>query len=311
MRAARLTRGGSIEDGVKDIVAPGEGGYLWVVADGPLDDVGALQGLDDRERADRYLAEKPDRPRHTYALGSVAAAIFAVDETFPPLTAKAVSLVAGPGWLITVSWGADVVERVWKDREALMRGGADAIVGAILDPILDGYSKVVDSLIRRSETIDDLVLKGTPHLYGDIHRLRRDALTMRQLLMPEIEAVTMLRDHPRAGANPDGRHPSPYINDALARLKRIASDVDGVRDSMSTVVESYASVVANHMNRVMKTLTVVSIVFLPATLIASVYGMNFKIPEFHWSFGYAYSLGLMVVVSASILLYMRARGWFA
>lgn len=311
MRAARLTRGGSIQDGVKDLAAPGEGGYLWVVVDGPVDDVDLLSGLGDREHAERYLCEEPERPRHTYALGSVAAAIFAVDETFPPLTATAVSLLAGPGWLITVTWGAGVIERVWKEREELIRGGADAIVGAILDPILDGYTKVVDDLIRRSETIDDLVLKGAPHLYDDIHRLRRDALTMRQLLMPEIEAVTMLRDHPRAGANPDGRHPSPYINDALARLKRIASDVDGVRDSMAAVVESYASVVANHMNRVMKTLTVVSIVFLPPTLIASVYGMNFNMPELHWSFGYAYSIGLMVVVSASILLYMRAKGWFA
>ena len=60
----------------------------------------------------------------------------------------------------------------------------------------------------------------------------------------------------------------------------------------------------------MKVLTIISILSLPATTIASIYGMNFWIPEIHWRYGYWYSLSVMFLVTIALLVYMRRHHWF-
>jgi magnesium transporter len=67
---------------------------------------------------------------------------------------------------------------------------------------------------------------------------------------------------------------------------------------------------SNQINKVMKFLTILSILALPATTIASIYGMNFWIPEIHWHYGYWYSLIVMALITGALLLYMRLHGWF-
>jgi magnesium transporter len=70
------------------------------------------------------------------------------------------------------------------------------------------------------------------------------------------------------------------------------------------------------MNQVMKTLTVISTIFLPLGFIAGVYGMNFKtevspwnMPELYWRYGYPFALGLMLAVAVGMLINFKWRGW--
>jgi magnesium transporter len=68
------------------------------------------------------------------------------------------------------------------------------------------------------------------------------------------------------------------------------------------------SSLSNHMNEVMKFLTVIGSVFIPLTFIAGVYGMNFDImPELHWSFGYPLVMGLMFIMGLATFLYLQSR----
>ncbi|HNX11464.1 MAG TPA: CorA family divalent cation transporter, partial [Paludibacteraceae bacterium] len=63
-------------------------------------------------------------------------------------------------------------------------------------------------------------------------------------------------------------------------------------------------------NKIIKIFTVVSVIFLPPTLIASIYGMNFRVlPELNWAYGYPFSIMLMVVFSAAVLWYFRRKKW--
>jgi magnesium transporter len=70
------------------------------------------------------------------------------------------------------------------------------------------------------------------------------------------------------------------------------------------------------MNEIMKTLTVISTIFLPLSFIASIYGMNFNtqaskwnMPELNWRFGYLFALGIMAAVAIGMLLNFKWRGW--
>jgi magnesium transporter len=86
--------------------------------------------------------------------------------------------------------------------------------------------------------------------------------------------------------------------------------LESYRDISGDVRDYYLSSISNRMNEVMKTLTVISTIFLPITFIAGVYGMNFDyMPELHWWYGYGFSLAMMAAVAATMLWVFKRRGW--
>jgi len=69
--------------------------------------------------------------------------------------------------------------------------------------------------------------------------------------------------------------------------------------------------ISNEQNQIIKLFSVMAVILLPPTLVASVYGMNFKhMPELEWTFGYPWALGLMVLAAIGPLIYFRRKGWF-
>jgi magnesium transporter len=92
--------------------------------------------------------------------------------------------------------------------------------------------------------------------------------------------------------------------------------VETYREIASGLVDVYISSVSAKLNEIMKVLTIIATIFMPLGFIASLYGMNFdrsisswNMPELGWRFGYLFSLGLMAVVAAGLLVYFRAKGW--
>jgi magnesium transporter len=72
----------------------------------------------------------------------------------------------------------------------------------------------------------------------------------------------------------------------------------------------FLGVLSIEQNKVIKIFTIVNVVFLPPTLIASIYGMNFDIlPELHWEYGYLFSLGLMILSSITPIYIFKKKGW--
>jgi magnesium transporter len=93
--------------------------------------------------------------------------------------------------------------------------------------------------------------------------------------------------------------------------------VENYRDLASSLTDIYLSSVSNRMNEIMKTLTVVSSVFIPLTFIAGIYGMNFNpdkspfnMPELNWYWGYLFTWLIMLVVGGSMIVFFWYKGWF-
>lgn len=247
-------------------------------------------------------------PEGVVAAQGVAIVLATVDASSQSVNGRYLFILLTPHFVVTAA-PADYrpVERLEAKPQLALADGLDYLVFQLVTPLLDAYEKHSERLVARSEWLEQSVLHVRRRLYDEIFRARREALRLRSVIEPELDVLALLVDHRFPG---ETAHESPYLHDLVRRLRRIAKEVESVRDGLSAMVESYASVVANEMNRVMKFLTVLSTVFLPATLIASIYGMNFKIPEYHWPHGYAYSLGLMIVVSGTLIAYMAGKGWF-
>ena len=101
-----------------------------------------------------------------------------------------------------------------------------------------------------------------------------------------------------------------FLRDVYDHTIQVVDTIETFRDMISGMLDIYLSSVSNRMNEVMKVLTIIATIFIPLTLIAGIYGMNFQyMPELGWRFGYPFALGMMAVVAVGLLFFFRRKGW--
>ena len=187
--------------------------------------------------------------------------------------------------------------------------GADYLVYALLDKLVDRYYVVLEQLGERIENLEDAIYAGArPEQMTEIQALRRQLLYLKRGLWPMREVVNVLqRDEP------DFFHAETqlYLRDVYDHAVQLIESTESLRDLISALQDSYASQQSQRLNEQMRILTVITTIFMPLTLIAGIYGMNFEhIPELHWEYGYFYALGLMGVITLLLGSYFWVRRWF-
>ncbi|MHA1930183.1 MAG: CorA family divalent cation transporter, partial [Candidatus Thorarchaeota archaeon] len=102
-----------------------------------------------------------------------------------------------------------------------------------------------------------------------------------------------------------------YMRDIYDHVIRVTDYIETYRESLTSMIDIYLSSLSNRMNEVMKVLTVISTIFIPLTLIASLYGTNFTVMPFElsWVFGYPLMLGVMAAIAIVLLIYFRKINW--
>src|SRR5262249_13723271 len=142
--------------------------------------------------------------------------------------------------------------------------------------------------------------------------LRHDMLHIRRVLAPTRDAVHEVIDNrvEFGGKEDFTRDVELNFGNAYDKLLRAADNLELARDLLAGVRDYNQAKIANEQNDVMKRLTAIASILLLPTLIAGIYGQNFRnIPELHWGFGYYYSLALIAVTSLAQILYFRRKHW--
>ncbi len=102
-----------------------------------------------------------------------------------------------------------------------------------------------------------------------------------------------------------------YFQDIHDHLLKLSDMVEANRDLTSDIRDSFISINSYRMNTIMKTLTVITTIFMPLTFIAGIYGMNFRyMPELEWSFGYFAVLFIMFSIGLGMFWWFKVKGWF-
>ncbi len=187
-------------------------------------------------------------------------------------------LFLGPNYLVTVHEEAIApLQRLWDQcRQAAERrlaGGAGRLLYALADDLAAGYMPVVDGLDEEIDRIESAVFhRPRPALIRQIFRLRRSLLRLRRTLASQREVMNRLArdDYPVLRAEE-----RIYFRDVYDHFVRLYDIVEGLRDMAAEALDSYLGVTSNRINEVMRTLTVVSVLFLPLTFLAGFFGMNF------------------------------------
>jgi magnesium transporter len=195
---------------------------------------------------------------------------------------------------------------------ASMAPGTCSALYAIADEIVDDYLEVVEELEERADELEGQVFRsesvqrsGAP-VQLEILRLRRDAVRLKRHAIPTRQAIDRLADD----SDLMTERLVPYLRDITDHLLRTIELADGVREILTTTVDIRMAQSANQLNEVMKKLTAWAGIILVPTLIAGIYGMNFRhMPELTWIEGYPYALGLMVLSAVIPFIFFRAKGW--
>jgi magnesium transporter len=177
----------------------------------------------------------------------------------------------------------------------------------LADMVVDGYLRVLDGLHVDVARLEHATLfDPRPKVLEELLTLKRTLIVFRSVLSGSREVLTLLTRVDLPGVDRDLR---PYLVDVYDHLILAVETADMLRDLLNGSVEAYLSTISNRLNEVMKTLTIIATIMMPLTVITGIYGMNFRIPETEWVFGYPFVLSLMAAVALGMLVYFRRRRW--
>lgn len=186
--------------------------------------------------------------------------------------------------------------------------GSDVFFYHLALPLVNSSFTALDTVADLTGDIEDRVFpRPDRNLLNELFNLKRDLITIRKTLAPMREVFSLLsrRENPFVDAQA-----LPFMSHIYDQLIRLLEITDTQRETVSNALEIYLSSMSNRMNEIMTTLTIVSTIILPLTLIVGYYGMNLRLPEFGWKYGFLFVLGLFLITVTGMLWYFKRRHWF-
>lgn len=187
--------------------------------------------------------------------------------------------------------------------------GSDILFYHLSEPLISSSFGVLDQIADLTEDVEDRIFpKPDRTLLNELFSLKKDLIALRKALAPMREVFSMLSRRENPFVDVEALPFMSHLYDELIRLHEIS---DTQREIVSNALEIYLSSMSNRMNEIMMTLTVVSTIILPLTLVVGYYGMNFRyFPEIGWRHGMAYVLSLMALITLGMLWYFKRKKWF-
>jgi magnesium transporter len=223
-----------------------------------------------------------------------------------------IAIVMGPGFVLTFqerpgdAWEA-VRQRIHVGNGRVRRMGADYLLYALLDAVVDHYFVALEEIEARVDAFEATALDPDQRLeLRDIFELKSELAELRRILWPTQQAIAALL-RSEGLMRPDVL---PFVRDLHDHIVHVVDQLDSGRERIVGVYELHIAVAGHRLNDIMKILTVVSTIFIPMTFIAGVYGMNFDhMPELHWDWGYPMAWLLMLGSGIGGAVYMVTRKW--
>lgn len=235
------------------------------------------------------------------------------DEKEGEFKAEQISLILGPNWVISFQENAGDVfdpirERIRSDKGRIRKMGADYLVYALMDAIVDNYFIILEKIGENIEEIEDkLVTNPAPETLQALHILKRQMIFLRKSVWPLREVISRLERWESQLVN---KSTDIYLRDLYDHTIQVIDAIETFRDMLSGMLDIYLSSVSNRMNEVMKVLTIIATIFIPLTFVAGLYGMNFKfMPELEWPWGYPFVLLVMFAIGILMVIYFRKKKW--
>jgi magnesium transporter len=262
------------------------------------------------------VARQHQRPKIDVYDGYVLIVFYGLsigDSAKPEPRLTQVGIFVGSNYVVTIHDALvpaldETSERWCRNVEQLGSHNVSLLLYSILDAIVDAYFPLLDDISERLEELEEQVFTAdSASTQQEIFGIKKQLVTMRKHIAPERDVMNVLL---RRDTQIFDQSVIVYFQDVYDHILRVTDAIDTFRDLLSSALDFHLAAASNRLNQVMKTLTASSIILMGMTLVASVYGMNFDhMPELHWHLGYAWALGLMAVIGASLFMLFRRIDW--
>lgn len=219
----------------------------------------------------------------------------------------------GANFMVTVRHGSSIsygpVRSRCESSPRLLRNGSSFALYAVMDAIVDQYFPVLQSLGEELERLEAAVFADKPsrETLTQIYQLKRELLEVKHALSPLIDICNRLV---RFDALLISEETKPYFRDIYDHAIRLNDMVDNTRELLTSVLEVNFSLISMSQNDVSKRFAGWAAILGVPTMIAGIYGMNFReIPELNWRYGYPVVLCLTAVVCALLYRHFKRSGW--
>jgi magnesium transporter len=253
------------------------------------------------------------RPKIEEYGDSLLVVLHMLDDRGEGLQVGEVVVFAGSNYVVSVRHRTEqgfTGVRARCEREPDLLGfGSAYILYAIMDSVVDRYFPILDAAESRLEEIEAQIFttKDSRATLEALYALKQRIVTLKHATAPLLEAVGRLhggRVPPLVARVPE------YFRDVYDHLLRINQGVDGLRESVTTMMSVNLSLLTIHESEVTKRLAGYAALVAVPTLVAGVYGMNFThMPEIDWPWGYPLAMALMVGIDLYLFRRFRKAGW--
>jgi magnesium transporter len=292
------------------------GDFVWVGLHEPSEDELATVeeefGLHPLAVEDAFNAhQRPKLERYDDTLFLTLKSLWYVDANDAVETGE-INIFVGTDFIITVRHGSGselhTARRDLEARAKVLTHGPSAVVYAVCDRVVDSYLSVVASLEEDVDEVETSVFSTErTNDSARIYTLKREIAETRRAVLPLREPMRRFA----AGAVPGiVEESAPFFRDVSDHLTKVAETVDGLDALLSTAFDAHLAQISVQQNEDMRKISAgVGLIAAP-TLIAGVYGMNFRhMPELGWPLGYPMAMALMLLTSGALWIFFKRSGW--
>ena len=212
--------------------------------------------------------------------------------------------------------------RLAAGKGAIRTAGPGYMCYALTDTILDTYFVFLAKLGDSLDVVEDRLYNNADKtIMYDTQQLKRTLIILRRIIWPERDKIN---DILRTENDLVTAEVKLFLRDAYDHCIQIMDLIENYKEITNSVIDLYLSMVSNRMNEIMKVLTIISVIFIPLTFVAGIYGMNFSrvdpvtnkvmpdnMPELYSPHGYYYALaGMFIIGLIQIIIFWR-KGWFS
>ena len=291
------------------------GCFVWVAlrdtTDAELEEVSRQFDLHELSVEDARHGHQ--RPKIEEYGSEIFAVLHVVEIAGDELHVGEVNVFTGPNYVLSARNRTEqgflgVRARCEREPE-LLRHGSGYVLYALMDAVVDRYFPVLDAIETELEAIEDRIFANTaPRANIEaLYYVKQKVTTLKHATAPLMDSVGKLYG---------GRVPmvcqglGEYFRDVYDHLNRIHGSIEGIREMLTTAIQVNLGMISLSESEVTKKLAAWAAIIAVPTMVAGIYGMNFKnIPELDWSFGYPLSLVFMLAIDVYLYYHFRRLKW--
>lgn len=239
--------------------------------------------------------------------------VHAVNYSSGELKANELDMFIGKNFLVTyhrtpLKCVNATMERVLKNAPTVARA-PDRLTYTILDFLLEEYAPALEEISVEISNLEKCIMVNqSQDILSDVMKLKGEVQRLRQIAWPQRETIARLA---HAEFKIVRSHMLPYYRDLLDQLVRISSLAENARDSLTGVLQVHLNIQQMQVNHVIKVLTVMATLCMPALVLTSYYGMNIH----HWPgleshYGWIWVWSIILITTGGLYFYLKRRGWW-